>query len=142
MIEQGKIVSIENDTVTLSCSALSGGCKSCKANSFCSVNGHNFDAINTKNLDLKSGDKVEIYLPTGRTVFSGFMVLIFPLITFILFFLIGSSGLKLSDGWSTLLGIGGLAAGFGITAIYNRIYKRMNTPRVVKKLETEEDQPL
>ena len=54
MIEQGKIVSIENDTVTLSCSALSGGCKSCKANSFCSVNGHNFDAINTKNLDLKS----------------------------------------------------------------------------------------
>ncbi len=141
MIEQGKIVNVENDTVTLSCSA-SSGCKSCKANSFCSVNGHNFDAINTKNLDLKSGDKVEIYLPTGRTVFSGFMVLIFPLITFILLFLTGSAVLKLSDGWSTLLGIGGLALGFGITAVYNRTYKRMNTPRVVKKLETEEDQPL
>lgn len=142
MIEQGKIINVENDTVTLSCSGLSGGCKSCKANSFCSANGHDFDALNEDNLDLKSGDVVEIYLPTGRTVFSGFMVLIFPLITFMLLFAAGSVLLGLTDGWSTLLGLGGLSIGFGITALYNRFYKRKNTPRVVKKLDKEDDQPL
>ncbi len=135
MIEQGKIISIKNDTVTLSCSALSGGCKSCKANSFCSVNGHNFDALNSENLDLKSGDIVEIYLPTGRTVFSGFMVLIFPLIMFIILFLAGSAVFKVSDGISTLFGLAGMAGGFGITAVYNKIYKRKNTPQVVKRID-------
>lgn len=142
MIEQGKIVNIKDSTITLSCSSLSEGCKSCKANSFCSVDGHNFDAVNTKNLDLKSGDLVEIYLPTGRTVFSGFMVLIFPLIMFIIFFLLGSSLLKIGDGVSVLFGILGITVGFGITALYNRKNKEKNTPRVIKRLENEKNQPL
>ncbi len=138
MIEQGKIVSIKDETVTLSCSALSGGCKSCRANSFCSVNGHNFDALNTDKLDLKSGDTVEIYLPTGRTVFSGFMVLIFPLIMFIVLFLAGSGLFHQGDGVSTLLGLGGLALGFAVTALYNKVYRTRNTPRVIKKIDSGE----
>ncbi len=140
MIEQGKIVTIQDETVTLSCSALSGGCKSCKANSFCSVNGHTFDAINRGKLNLKSGDLVEIYLPTGRTLFSGFMVLIFPLILFIIFFLTGSVLLKLGDGPSTAFGIGGLAAGFAITAVYNKVSRIKNTPRITKRLEEKQEE--
>ncbi len=139
MIEQGKIINIKDETVTLSCSALSGGCKNCKANSFCSVNGHTFDALNREKLNLKSGDLVEIYLPTGRTLFSGFMVLIFPLLLFLVFFLIGSAVLKQSEGFNTLFGVAGLAAGFAITAAYNKISKKKNTPRVTKRLEEEED---
>ncbi len=139
MIEQGKIINIKDETVTLSCSALSGGCKSCKANSFCSVNGHTFDALNRGKLNLKSGDLVEIYLPTGRTLFSGFMVLIFPLLLFLVFFLIGSTIFKQSEGINTLLGVAGLAAGFAITAVYNKVSRKKNTPRVTKRLEEEEE---
>ncbi len=142
MIEQGKIIKIKDDIITLSCSALSGGCKNCKANSFCSVNGHTFEAINKKKLKVKSGDLVEIYLPTGRTLFSGFMVLIFPLLLFILFFLAGSEIFKQGDGMSTLFGVIGLAAGFAITALYNKISKIKNIPRVTKILEKEEEEDL
>ena len=90
MIEQGKITDINGEEVILSCSSLSGGCKSCSGNSFCSTNGKIFSALNEKNIDLNSGDTVEIFLPSGQTIFAGFMILIFPLLSFILFFITGS----------------------------------------------------
>lgn len=139
MIEKGKILNIKDKTVTLSCADLSGGCKSCKANSFCSVTNHTFDALNRRNIDLKSGDLVEIHLPTGRTIFSGFMVLILPLILFIIFYLAGSHFFSLGEGISTLLGLVGLAAGFGITAFYNKISKLRNTPSITKRLDREQE---
>lgn len=139
MIEKGKILNIKDKTVTLSCADLSGGCKSCKANSFCSVTNHTFDALNRRNIDLKSGDLVEIHLPTGRTIFSGFMVLILPLILFIIFYLAGSHFFSLGEGISTLLGLVGLAAGFGITAFYNKINKLRNTPSITKRLDREQE---
>lgn len=140
MIEKGKILNIKDKTVTLSCADLSGGCENCKANSFCSVADHTFEAVNRKNIDLKSGDLVEIHLPTGRTIFSGFMVLIFPLILFIIFYLIGSHLFSLGEGISTFLGISGLAAGFGITAFYNKKNKVQNTPNITKLLEREQEE--
>jgi len=140
MIEKGKILNIKDKTVTLSCADLSGGCKSCKASSFCSVANHTFNAVNRKNIDLKSGDLVEIHLPTGRTIFSGFMVLIFPLILFIIFYLAGSHLFSLGEGISTFLGISGLAVGFGITAFYNKINKLQNTPNITKLLDREQEE--
>ena len=132
MIEQGKITDINGDEIVLSCSSLSGGCKSCSGNSFCSTNGKVFSALNDKEIDLKSGDTVEIYLPPGQTMFAGFMVLIFPLLSFILFFAAGSWIFSGSEGLGVLSGILGLAAGFGITYTYNKISKKKNTPLVTR----------
>ena len=132
MIEQGKITDINGEEIILSCSSLSGGCKSCSGNSFCSVNGKVFSALNDKKIDLESGDTVEIYLPPGRTVFAGFMVLIFPLLTFILFYVAGSWIFRGSEGLGVLSGILGLAAGFGITFTYNKVSKRKNTPQITR----------
>jgi len=132
MTEQGKITDINGEEIILSCSSLSGGCKSCSGNSFCSTNGKVFSALNGDNIDLKSGDTVEIFLPPGRTIFAGFMVLIFPLLSFILFFITGSWLFKGSEGIAVLFGILGLAAGFGITFQYNKISKQNNTPQITK----------
>ncbi len=132
MIEQGKITDINGEEIILSCSSLSGGCQKCKASSFCSTDGKIFSAINGKNIDLKQGDTVEIHLPPGQTIFAGFMVLIFPLLSFILFFLGGSWLFNDSEGMGILSGILGLSTGFYITYLYNKINKRKNTPRITK----------
>ncbi|MDA3940907.1 MAG: SoxR reducing system RseC family protein [Spirochaetia bacterium] len=134
MVEQGKITGINGEEIILSCSSLSGGCKSCSGNSFCSTNGKIFSALNENNFDLKSGDTVEIFLPPGQTIFAGFMVLIFPLLSFILFFLAGSWIFSGSEGLGILSGIAGLAVGFYITFYYNKISKRKNTPQITKRI--------
>ncbi len=132
MMEQGKITDINGGEIILSCSSLSGGCKSCSGNSFCSTNGKVFSALNDKEIDLKSGDTVEIYLPPGRTIFAGFMVLIFPLLSFILFFIAGSRIFNGSEGFGVLSGILGLSAGFWITYLYNKVSKQKNTPQITR----------
>lgn len=137
MTEQGRITDINGEEIFLSCSSLTGGCKSCSGNSFCSSNGKVFSALNLENIDLKSGDTVEIYLPPGRTIFSGFMVLIFPLLSFLAFFAAGSWLFNGSEGIGVLFGILGLAAGFGITYMYNKISKQKNTPRITKLINEE-----
>ena len=132
MTETGRITEINGEEIILSCSSLSEGCKSCSENSFCSTNDKNFSALNDKKIKLKSGDIVEIYLPPGRTEFAGFMVLIFPLLSFIIFFAFGTSILGGTEGVGILFGILGLASGFGITYKYNKISKKKNTPQIIK----------
>lgn len=132
MTEQGKITDINGEEIILSCSSLSGGCKSCSGNSFCSTNGKVFSAFNGENISLKSGDTVEIYLPPGQTIFAGFMVLIFPLLSFIVFYVAGSRLFNGNEGMGVLSGILGLAAGFYITYWYNKISKQKNTPQITR----------
>jgi len=132
MTEQGKITDIIGEEIILSCSSLTGGCKSCSGNSFCSTNGKVFSALNGENINLKSGDTVEIYLPPGQTIFAGFMVLIFPLLSFIVFFVAGSWLFNGSEGLGVLSGVLGLAVGFGITFQYNKISKQKNTPQITR----------
>ncbi|MCK5673268.1 MAG: SoxR reducing system RseC family protein [Spirochaetales bacterium] len=135
MTEQGKITDITGEEIILSCSSLTGGCKSCSGNSFCSTNGKVFSALNGENINLKSGDTVEIYLPPGQTIFAGFMVLIFPLLSFIVFYVAGSWLFNGSEGLGVLSGVLGLAAGFGITFQYNKISKQKNTPQITKLIK-------
>ena len=132
MTELGKIKDINGEEIILSCSSLSGGCKNCSGNSFCSTNGKIFSAINEKKIDLNSGDTVEIYLPPGRTVFAGFMVLIFPLISFIAFYGLSTAIFGRNEGIGVISGVLGLTAGFAITFYYNKVSKRKNTPRITK----------
>jgi sigma-E factor negative regulatory protein RseC len=138
MIEQAKITDINGDEINLSCSSLSDGCKNCSGNSFCSTDGKIFSALNLKNINLKSGDTVEIFLPPGRTIFVGFMVLIFPLITFVLLYLFATSVLGGSEGQGVLSGTLGLAAGFGITWFYNKVSKKKNTPQITKLINSKQ----
>lgn len=135
MKEVGTVNRIEGESVYLECGDTSA-CQGCSAGAFCKTKGREIEALNSRRIPLNTGDKIEIYLPPGRTIFSGFIVLIFPLLTFIFAFVAAGSALPESDeGTRALFGIAGLAAGFGVSFLYNRLAKQRNFPEVIKKLD-------
>jgi len=134
MKETGTVNRIEGEKVFLNCGSPSA-CKGCAAGSFCKTRDREIEALNNRKIEIRTGDQVEIFLPPGRTVFSGFMVLIFPLLTFILGYLatpvfFPGSG----EGVGTLFGLLGLAAGFVFSFFYNRLNRKKNFPEVVRKV--------
>jgi sigma-E factor negative regulatory protein RseC len=133
--ETGTINRIEGRTIYLNCGT-SAACKSCSAGSACKTNERETAALNNHNLNLKAGDTIEIYLPPGKTIFSGFTILIFPLLTFIGVFVLAGRLLPGSDeGTQAVFGVLGLAAGFGISILFNRLTAHRNFPEVTKKLD-------
>ncbi|HDQ15385.1 MAG TPA: Fis family transcriptional regulator [Sediminispirochaeta sp.] len=134
MKEAGVIQRIEGEEIFLSCHS-DAACKSCGASSFCKTQGREIIARNRRRLSLHEGDQVEFFLPPGRTIFSGFIVLIFPLLTFIAGFLMADRLLPDSgEGLKALFGLAGLGAGFAASYIYNYINKEKNYPEVIKKI--------
>ena len=135
MKEVGTVNRIEGQSVFIECGDTSA-CKGCSAGSFCKTKGREIEALNSRDIPLHSGDRIEIYLPPGRTIFSGFIVLIFPLLMFILAFVLTGTALPESDeGTRALFGLIGLAAGFGVSFLYNSIAKKKNFPEITKKLD-------
>lgn len=136
MLEKATVIKIENDVITLACGD-SEGCQSCAAHGFCGgVNDKTFDASNLHEYILEPGNTVEVLLPTGKTIGSAFMVMIFPLILFFAFFygtgfIISSAG----EGIQVLGGLIGIAAGFGINFLINRNPNNKNMPEITRKLD-------
>jgi len=134
MKETGTVNRIEGEMLFLSCGSPSA-CKGCAAGSFCKTRDREIEALNLRHIEVETGDKVEIYLPPGRTILSGFVVLIFPLLTFIIGYLSASKLVPGSgEGTGVLFGMAGLAAGFIISFFYNIINKKKNFPEVLRKL--------
>ncbi len=135
MKEVGTVNRIVGESVYLECGDTSA-CQGCSAGAFCKTKGREIEALNSRAIPLHSGDTIEIYLPPGRTIFSGFIVLIFPLLMFIFAFVIAGVALPESDEASrALFGVIGLAAGFGISLLYNRIAKKRNFPEITRKID-------
>lgn len=134
MKETGTINRIEGRTIYLYCGA-SSGCESCSAESSCKTPERETAALNTQNLSLNTGDTIEINHSMGKTIFSGFTILIFPLLTFIGVFVLAGRFFPGSDeGTQAVYGVLGLAAGFGISVLFNRLTAHRNFPEVIKKL--------
>ena len=135
MLEKATVIKTDDDVVTLACGD-SEGCKSCAAHGFCGgVNDKTFEAWNKGGFELEAGSQVEVNLPTGKTIGSAFMVMIFPLILFFVFFyavklLFPGTG----EGLQVLGGLAGIAAGFGINFFINRKPKKKALPEITKKL--------
>jgi positive regulator of sigma E activity len=135
MIEKATVIKIENDIITLACGD-SEGCQACAAHGFCGgVSDRTFEAVNLHKFELEPGSIVEVLLPTGKTIGSAFMVMIFPLILFFAFFygtkiLFSESG----EGIQVLGGLIGIAAGFGINFLLNRNPAKRSMPEITKKL--------
>jgi positive regulator of sigma E activity len=136
MTETAVIVSINNSIADVTCKE-SGGCKSCSGSSFCNVKSRTFQAAVPEKLQgiVKTGDLVEIYLPPGKTVFAGFVVLMVPLILFITGFLLGTRLLpSAGEGIHALFALAGLSAGFLLAMFYNRMRGGKNLPIILKSL--------
>ncbi len=138
MTEITKVVSIDNQEVTLGC--ITTSCKACSGNSFCNIQGKTFTAINTEDLPIRIGDTVDVFLPPGKTIFSGFMVLMFPL----LMFLAGLLGVRAlvdnaSEGLQALGGFIGLSGGFLIGYIFGQVKKKSYQPIITGIRSSQEE---
>jgi len=135
MLEKATVIKVDDDIITLACGD-SEGCSSCAAHGFCGgVNDKTFEAWNAKKIELAPGSRVEVNLPTGKTIGSAFMVMIFPLLLFFVFFyavkmLFGNPG----EGLQVVGGLIGIASGFGINFLLNRNPKKKDLPEIIKKL--------
>ena len=133
MTEISTVISHTKHQAVLSCT--SAGCSSCAGNSFCNVKAHTYTALNPQKLELKPGDEVEVFLPPGKTIFSGFLVLIFPLILFIAGFLLTGALVEgAGEGLQALGGFIGLTAGFGLGFLFGRLKKSQYMPIIQKKV--------
>ncbi len=137
MTETTRVVEVHPKEVVLGC--ITTSCESCAGNSFCNIQGKTFTAINPKKFTLNPGDTVDVYLPTGKTITSGFMILMVPLILFLVgllstrFIIPGAS-----EGVQALGGFIGLAIGFLIGYIFGQIKKNSYQPVIVSLHGAEE----
>lgn len=107
----------------------SSACAGCKGELFCNNKGRSFEASNELGLPLKPGDAVELHLKTGRTIFSSFVTLIFPLLFFpLVFWILSRQGM--SQMVSLLGGLGGIGFGFLLAWIYFRKTNNRYLPTV------------
>jgi len=132
MYECGVVQSVSGDKVTIKCGTNST-CAGCKS-PLCSRKDRIFTARNVNKFDLKEKDEVEFMLPSGRTVFESFLVLILPLILFIVFYYIGKNLFNFeSEGKKILCGILGIANGFLISLFYSKLRKDKDIPIITRK---------
>ena len=138
MYERGTVIAVDKNIITVTCGK-SEHCKTCPASKmFCNIKKKEFKALNTNDLDIKTGDRVEIYISPAKTIVYSFSILIFPLIMFIVgFYLTASLVNTLSDGIKILGGFVGLASGFAIACLYNYLTAKQKYPVIMTKLDAE-----
>jgi len=131
MREKVTILKVDGRILTVRCSAVDQ-CASCAGRGFCSApKERQFNAVNRYGLPLRPGQQVEIVLPAGKTIGAAFMVLILPLVLFCVLFIAGGRLFGIvHEGEKALLGLSGLAAGFGLSLLLNRNRKERNMPYV------------
>ena len=127
MTETTKVLEVSSDEVVVGC--ITSSCENCSGNSFCNVKEKTFTAANPKNLDIHKGDTVDVYLPPGKTIISGFMILMLPLALF-LGGLIGTRWLvpDSGEGFQALGGFIGMAVGFLIGYLFGQAKKHKYQP--------------
>jgi sigma-E factor negative regulatory protein RseC len=129
LTERAIIREIHDDHVICGCST--SACKSCGGNSFCNIKAREIEAKLPSNLRASVGDTVEIFLPPGKTILAGFMVMILPLLLFALgFFLLGLGLPESGEGVRVLGGLAGLTLGFAISWLYARLTKTRDLPLI------------
>lgn len=132
MREIGTIVKIKGEIVTLKFQKTEA-CESC-GSSFCNTKDRVFEAKNSRDLPLAEGETVAVYLPTGKTIGASFMVLIFPLMLFILLFILsGKLFPESGEGVQALAGLAGLAIGFGASILLRNVRKTNDMPEIIEK---------
>ena len=132
MYECGVVQKISDRIVTIKCGTNSA-CAACKS-PICNKKDRIFEVRNNQGFELAEGDEVEFLLPSGRTVFESFLVLILPLLLFIAFYYIGKGifGAE-SEGKNIICGLIGIANGFLIALFYKRLRGSKDIPVITRK---------
>ena len=132
MYECGVVQKVSEKIVTIKCGTNST-CAACKS-PICRKKDRIFEVRNSQGFDLAEGDEVEFLLPSSRTVFESFLVLILPLLLFIVFYYIGKGIFGAdSEGKNILCGVLGIANGFLIALFYTKLRGSKDMPVITRK---------
>ncbi|MBA7561226.1 hypothetical protein ES708_02862 [subsurface metagenome] len=135
MIEKVIVDRVDGKLITVRC-VDSEKCRSCGGECAGDKHGRVFQALNSRSLSLKKGDLVEVYLDAGRALWSGFMVLILPVLLFFPFYFAAAHLLQgAGEAAKALSGITGIALGFGVNFIRKRFIKDKDMPEIHKKVD-------
>ncbi|MBN1411228.1 MAG: SoxR reducing system RseC family protein [Spirochaetales bacterium] len=134
MTEEGVICKIDRNEVTIIIEKeCEGGCHTCSQNK---ERRFNVVATNAKHLDLKVGNKVEIFVPPAKVIKTGFMVLILPLILFIALYVLTDLLLGIREElFKILSGLGGVALSFVGLFVMRKFKNREDLPEVLRIVE-------
>lgn len=108
-------------------------CEGCKCSLFCRSKEYSFEVKNPSDINVDSGDKVLIEMPTGRTILSSFMSLFFPLICFFIPLFVSAAFFTANEIYQFLSALIGLAVGFLISFIYFKRRKKYFEPTIIEK---------
>ena len=114
-------------------SVIGKSCEGCKCSLFCRSKEYSFEVKNPSNINVDSGDKVLIEMPTGRTILSSFMSLFFPLICFFIPLFVSAAFFTANEIYQFLSALIGLAVGFLISFIYFKRRKKYFEPTIIEK---------
>jgi positive regulator of sigma E activity len=132
MIENAVVCEIDNDTVSVilenECGESCGHCS--KKNKKETI-----QVYNTSGLNIKKGDRVEIYAAPAKTILAGFLIFIVPLLLFVIFYFAGSLIFPSGDEAALFLcGISGIAFGFLLNLVISLVRRRKELPEITKIL--------
>lgn len=135
MITTGIIKEINNDKISVemfdagsTCS--SGNCASCSSGGKKKL----IEAVNTKELPIKTGSFIEMELSTAKALIAAFRVLIVPLLLFIAGFMITGNIPGAEEGLQVAGGFAGLGGGFLLNFLYSKKNRLKEMPEIIRIL--------
>lgn len=136
MKQTATVIDNKDDKLIVGCDKTA--CEGCHASFFCTNKDNSFEALNPQKIDVRKGDKVELDMPTGKTIKSILLSLAFPLIMFLPGYFVGKIFTN-NELILVLWGLGFIALGFLISYLYFRKKKDEYSPSVSSKLEKEDE---
>jgi positive regulator of sigma E activity len=153
MREIGRIVRIEREKLSLvittdeSCATCGGGsgengatgCKACSL--FGTKSAKTIDAINRKDLPLREGDMVVVYLDPKKTIFAAFLLFIFPLLVFLGGYAVPTlAAPPPAESVRIICGVAGFVVAYLLLFLRRLVRKAKDWPEVVEKYEPRGEQ--
>ena len=111
-----------------SCS--SGNCASCSSGGKKRL----IEAVNTRELPIKTGTLIEMELSSAKALIAAFRVLIVPLLLFIAGFMIAGNIPGTGEGLQVAGGFTGLAAGFLFNFLFSKKNRLKEMPEIIRIL--------
>lgn len=104
---------------------------------FWKINNQEFMGLNPQNYNLNPGDAIEYFIPEGKTILASFLVLIFPLVTFLLTFgILSALGLK-SEKLIALISVGVMVISFSFNKLLRKLGIKETLPVITNKISKE-----
>jgi len=121
--DTAKIVSVDGKKVSFQM-INNGSCKSCSMNGVCGTNNNPITHQSITDLKVQVGDVVKVFLSAETKILSAFILFIIPILSMILFYLLGKLTLNLSEDFSILLSVFGLLLSGVAIYFIDKIYQK------------------